>query len=154
MHSLYYSLKRHNSPEGRTQKVCIALSTNWSSLRRISLDIPLNAAGEALYNICILGWTIKKHKKYLRLLIDTKFIYIIAKGQLISKCLFGGFNFFQKTNENKSTWGIIVVKSNSSVHFLEESSAWKNHFDFVWPLKFLKTFPWQLFSQGHSPTFH
>ena len=25
-----------------------------------------------------------------------------TKGQLISKCLFGGFNFFQKTNEN--TW--------------------------------------------------
>ena len=27
----------------------------------------------------------------------------IAKGQLISKCLFGVFTFFQKTNENKST---------------------------------------------------
>ena len=26
-----------------------------------------------------------------------------AKGQLISKCLFGVFTFFQKTNENKST---------------------------------------------------
>ena len=25
-----------------------------------------------------------------------------AKGQLILKCLFGGFNFFQKTNENTS----------------------------------------------------
>ena len=24
------------------------------------------------------------------------------KGQLISKCLYGVFNFFQKTNENKS----------------------------------------------------
>ena len=34
------------------------------------------------------------------------------KGQLISKCLFGVFNFFQKSNENKSTSGIIVVKSN------------------------------------------
>ena len=57
-----------------------------------------------------------------------------AKGQLISKCLFGVFNFFQKTNENKSNWGIIVVKSNSFVCFLEESLAWKNHYDFVWPL--------------------
>ena len=47
---------------------------------------------------------------------------------------FGVFNFFQKTNENKSTWGIIVVKSNSFVRFLEETSVWKNHFDFVWPL--------------------
>ena len=27
----------------------------------------------------------------------------MAKGQLISKCLFGIFTFFQKTNENKST---------------------------------------------------
>ena len=27
---------------------------------------------------------------------------VIFKGQLISKCLFGVFNFFQKTNENKS----------------------------------------------------
>ena len=43
-------------------------------------------------------------------------------------------NFFQRTNENKSTWGIIVVKSNSFVHFLEETSAWKNHFHYVWPL--------------------
>ena len=27
----------------------------------------------------------------------------LSKGQLISKCLFGVFTFFQKTNENKST---------------------------------------------------
>ena len=47
---------------------------------------------------------------------------------------FGAFDFFQKTNENKSTWGNIVVKSNSFGRFLEESSAWKNHYNFVWPL--------------------
>ena len=58
----------------------------------------------------------------------------IAKGQLISKCFFGVFNFFQKTNENKSTWGIIVVNLNLFVRFLEETLTWKNHFDFVWPL--------------------
>ena len=29
--------------------------------------------------------------------------FTIFKGQLISKCLFGVFTFFQKTNENKST---------------------------------------------------
>ena len=28
---------------------------------------------------------------------------ILSKGQLISKCLFGVFTFFQKMNENKST---------------------------------------------------
>ena len=34
------------------------------------------------------------------------------KGQIISKWFFGVFDFLQKTNENKSTWGIIVVESN------------------------------------------
>ena len=53
--------------------------------------------------------------------------------QLISKCLFGAFTFFQKTNENKST-STFLVKSNLFVRFLEETSAWKNHFEFVWPL--------------------
>ena len=38
---------------------------------------------------------------------------------------FGVFNFFQKMNENKSTWGIIVVKSNLIVRFLEESQLEK-----------------------------
>ena len=33
-----------------------------------------------------------------------------SKGQLISKCLFGIFNFLKKQNENKSTWGFTVVK--------------------------------------------
>ena len=40
-----------------------------------------------------------------------RMIYLLlTKGQLISKYLFGVFNFFQKPNENKSIWGIIVVK--------------------------------------------
>ena len=30
-----------------------------------------------------------------------------SKGQLISERLFGVFNFFQKMNKNKSTWGIV-----------------------------------------------
>ena len=38
-----------------------------------------------------------------------------SKGQLISECLFGVFNFFQKMNENKSTWGAMVVKSSSFI---------------------------------------
>ena len=57
-----------------------------------------------------------------------------AKGQLISKWFFGSVNFLQKTNENKSTWGIIVVKSNSFVHFFEEIDDPKNHFEINWPL--------------------
>ena len=53
-------------------------------------------------------------------------------GQLILKCLFSVFNFFPKPNENKSTWGIIVVKLNSFVHFLEEFTAWHFAFEFYW----------------------
>ena len=44
----------------------------------------------------------------------------LLKGQLISKCLFGVFNFSQKTNENKSTWGIIIVKLIFFVRFSGE----------------------------------
>ena len=43
-----------------------------------------------------------------------KFFHDSAKGQLISECLFGVFNFFQKMNKNKSTWGIIVVRISKS----------------------------------------
>ena len=58
----------------------------------------------------------------------------ITKGQIISKWYFGVFDFLQKSNENKSTWGIIVVKSNCFVRFLEENEDTKNHFEIIWPL--------------------
>ena len=51
-----------------------------------------------------------------------------CKGQLILKWFYGVVDFLQKPNENKSTLGIIVVKLNSFVHFLEETSAWKKSF--------------------------
>ena len=58
-----------------------------------------------------------------------------AKGQIISKWFFGVFGFLQKMNENKSTWGIIVVKSNSFIRFfLEEIEDIKNPFEIIWPL--------------------
>ena len=45
---------------------------------------------------------------------------VLSKGQLISKCLFGVFNFpIPKKNKNKLTWGIIVVKSNFLFVFWE-----------------------------------
>ena len=50
-------------------------------------------------------------------ILNVSYATKLCKGQLISKCLFGVFKFFQKTNENKSTWGIIVVKSNFFVRF-------------------------------------
>ena len=54
---------------------------------------------------------------------------LFSKGQLISKYLFGVCKFFQKTNENKSTWGIIVViKLNFFVRFF-------GPFEINWPLK-------------------
>ena len=53
------------------------------------------------------------------------------KGQLISKCLFVRLQFFQKSNENNSTWGTLVVKSNFFVRFLDEL---KRHFEINWPL--------------------
>ena len=47
--------------------------------------------------------------------------------------VFSVFDFFQKTNENKLTWGTSVLKSNSFICFLEESSAWKNLYYFIHP---------------------
>ena len=44
-----------------------------------------------------------KKWKFLRLYSQAKVIQKVIKGQLISKCLFGVFNFLQKMNENKST---------------------------------------------------
>ena len=58
---------------------------------------------------------------------------ISIKGQLISKRFFGVVDFLQKTNENKSTWGIIEVNSNLFVRFLEETDDPKNHFEINWP---------------------
>ena len=60
------------------------------------------------------------HKKLLlKLFIDTKSyrqIYcLVHNGQLISKCLFGIFTFFQKTNENKSTSKVITTYSCNSI---------------------------------------
>ena len=57
------------------------------------------------------------------------------KGQLILKWFLGVVDFLQKpTNEKKSTWGIIVVKSNSFVRFLEEINDPKNHLEINRPL--------------------
>ena len=41
--------------------------------------------------------------------------FSVAKGQLISKCTFGVFTFFQKTNENKS---FTTVSKSSKVEFV------------------------------------
>ena len=69
-------------------------------------------------------------------------------GQLISKYIFGVFSFLQKRNENKTTWGIIVVKLNSFVRFLEETLAWKKSFRLC--LTFIKSLK-LLFAQPIGP---
>ena len=75
-----------------------------------------------------------------------------SKGQIILKCLFGVFNFLQKMNKNKSTWGFIAVKQNSFIHFLEKTSAWKNNFDFFWPLV-ISSIDKNIFPHGRSEQF-
>ena len=61
-----------------------------------------------------------------------------TKGQLISKFLFGVFNSPKQMNENNSTWGTIVVKSDFYVRFLRELKIPKRHFEINWPLFYLK----------------
>ena len=60
---------------------------------------------------------------------------VFSKGQIISKWFIGVFDYLpEKTNENKSIWGIIVVKSNSFLPFLEEIEDIKTPFEIDWPL--------------------
>ena len=47
---------------------------------------------------------------------------------------FLGLQFSQKTNENNSTWGTIVVKSIFFFRFLGELKIPKRHFEINWPL--------------------
>ena len=57
------------------------------------------------------------------------------KGQLLSKWFFGVVDFLQKTNKNKSSRGIIVVKSNLfGFFFWRKLMTPKNHFEINWPL--------------------
>ena len=44
--------------------------------------------------------------------------------------------FSQKMNENNSTWGTLVVKSNFFVRFFGELKVPKGHFEINWPLVF------------------
>ena len=65
---------------------------------------------------------------------DRLFVELHAKGQLISKCHFWCLLFSQKTNENNSTWGTIVVKLIFFCSFLGELKIPKRHFEINWPL--------------------
>ena len=70
-----------------------------------------------------------------------------AKGQLISKCLFGIFNSPKKQTKNLNFTTVVPQGSSRIVfvHFLVELKTPKRHFDINWPL----LIPW---STVHSFT--
>jgi hypothetical protein len=70
---------------------------------------------------------------------------VLAKGQIISKGLFGILEFFQKTNERILFYYCWAKNPNLFVCFLEESSACKKHYDSVWTLSNLHE---KMFSPG------
>ena len=65
------------------------------------------------------------------------FLFLPTKGQLISKCFLVSSISSKKQTKTSELRCTIVVKLNSFVRFLEESSAWKKYYDFVWPLAYL-----------------
>ena len=44
------------------------------------------------------------------------------------------------SSKKRKKTSLIVVKLNSFVRFLEETSAWKNRFDFVWPSQVVQSY--------------
>ena len=55
-------------------------------------------------------------------------VHDAAKGQIISKGLFGILGFFQKTNERIRFFSLTVLKTNLFVRFSEESEDTKKSF--------------------------
>ena len=72
--------------------------------------LPFGSALTSLSSRVKVRFTMHTIRILAPIFYEVQQITVVAKGQLISKCLFGVFNFLQKTNENKSTWGFIVVK--------------------------------------------
>ena len=83
----------------------------------------------------VVGWAIA-HSVFGKPRLENLIVIILGfpKGHFDSKCLFSILKIFQKTNENKSTWGIIVVKLKFFVRFLEELRIPKSPFEINWPL--------------------
>ena len=61
-----------------------------------------------------------------------------AKGQIISKCFFGVFDFLQKTNEGIQLYYYDTSNRLVFVHFFEENEDTKKHFEIIWPLDLRK----------------
>ena len=69
-----------------------------------------------------------------KILFKFKYSFDISERSVNFQRTFWFLQFFQKTNKNKWTWGIIVVKLNSFDRFLEEFDDPKNNFEINWPL--------------------
>ena len=117
----------------------------WKSYITSALKLGVRNSGYSDNTWIILkrGNRIKVHSVFPNLFIHfclTEVIYSLVhnfclfKGHLISKCLYGVFKFFKKTNKNKSTWGVIVVKLKNFIRFLEELRTPKSPFEINWPL--------------------
>ena len=81
-------------------------------------------------------------------------IHVVIKNkarisQIISKCLLGVFNFFQKTQTKTRR---KLVKTNSFVRFLEEFTAWQFAFKINWPLVIMWKFS-VIFKKGLGQCF-
>ena len=101
--------------------------SRWSVWKYWGVDITRSFDGS--------GFTFNERLQCLKKIVWLATLLTSAvKGQLVLKCLFDVFGFFQKTNKNKSTWGIIVAKSNVFVRFLEELRITKSPFEINWPL--------------------
>ena len=66
-------------------------------VHKINLDSLCWVLTPSSRTVCTMG---RNHFWSSILILWNSFVF--TKGQLISKCLFGVFNFLQKTNENKS----------------------------------------------------
>ena len=104
----------------------ISILIHWSTSKLLlfSLSHQQSSNMDFIQNAKCLAVFLKLKWKYLFSKLDmsiekfrTNYLVITnwtwnvqTKGQIISKCLFGVFNFLQQTNENKLTWGFIVVK--------------------------------------------
>ena len=81
----------------------------------------------------MLCWFLKFSKKPTKNLANHK-ITASYKGQIISKRFFLAEDSSKKQTKTRR----ILVKTNSFVRFLEESSAWQLAFEINWPLRMVK----------------
>ena len=132
--NLILSLSRHQFLGASAPLWCLDSFQIWESYKgngvRLTKHIIVLDCFLILNQLDHLNWHITKLPQGAKICVSCHWL----KGQLISKCLFGVFDFFQKTNKIKLTWGIIVVKSNSFVCFWRKSMTPKNHFEINWPL--------------------